>query len=310
MGNPGCSERCRGVPAASWPDAVVRRIPGAPTLAGRARASPCTRPRRCRCRPSAPARSRAAGSASGCRRQASAGPPSSLHPARGFARGARIPLTRARGASQHGASARSCACTGVSERGGVTGRGPGSLLASSAPPGPAPLAPEGPPVPGRSRRVGDPRPLGDGRAHSRRTTFPTRGCVTGETRSRPAWIEPGPADSAGPECRPEARRVNDTLAAAPPPRSLRGARGVRAASDPPRPDRDSSGCQRDERRRRACAEGCASAALLLPHSQGKLNAGTPDCTFLFDTLFLEVPVLRLDRTPAQPVFHRGFPSRF
>lgn len=177
---------------------------GRPPLAGRAGASPCTRPRRCRCRPSAPARSRAAGSASGCRRQASAGPPSSLRPARGSARGSRLPLTRARGASQHGASARSCACTGESERGGRHGarrRQPPGLV------GPAR------PRAGRTREavrswpsagVGDPRLRRDGRAHSRRrrrrTTFPTRGCVTGDTfaagadRARPArerrpWVQ-------------------------------------------------------------------------------------------------------------------------
>ncbi|XP_027273977.1 cleavage and polyadenylation specificity factor subunit 6-like [Cricetulus griseus] len=36
-----------------------------------------------------------------------------------------------------------------------------------------------------------------------------------ETRSRPPWIEPARprAQAAGPECRPEARRVHDTLAA-------------------------------------------------------------------------------------------------
>lgn len=76
-------------------------------------ASPCRRPRRCRCRPAGPARSPAAGSASGCPPQAAAGPPSSLRacPA-GSARGARLPLTRTRGAaSQHGASDRSSACT-------------------------------------------------------------------------------------------------------------------------------------------------------------------------------------------------------
>lgn len=191
-----------------------------PPLAGRAGASPCTRPRRCRCRPSAPARSRAAGSASGCRRQASAGPPSSLRPARGSARGSRLPLTRARGASQHGASARSCACTGESERGGRHGARP------RQPPG---LVGPARPRAGCTREavrswpsagVGDPSLRRDGRAHSRRrrTTFPTRGCVTGRhVRGRRGSSPARPrAQAVGPDCRPEARRVHDTLDAAAP----------------------------------------------------------------------------------------------
>nr|XP_021484882.1 uncharacterized protein LOC110542665 [Meriones unguiculatus] len=154
---------------------------GRPTLAGRARASPCTRPRRCRCRPSAPAHSRAAGSASGCRRQASAGPPSSLHPARGFARGARIPLTRARdGASQHGASL--CPQLRLHRRERARGRH-----------GPRPRQPPGLLGPSRPRAArtrgaarSRPSAASETRALSEtavRTVAaprsPTRGCVTG-----------------------------------------------------------------------------------------------------------------------------------
>ncbi|XP_037066487.1 serine/arginine repetitive matrix protein 1-like [Peromyscus leucopus] len=106
------------------------------------------------------------------------------------ARGARIPLTRARGASQHGASARRCACTRESERARERARGRHGPRPRRPPGLPRPRrAPSRPHAKGRSfpdeHRAGDPRPLEVGRAHSRRrrrrrrTTFPTRGCVTG-----------------------------------------------------------------------------------------------------------------------------------
>ncbi|XP_036061504.1 translation initiation factor IF-2-like isoform X2 [Onychomys torridus] len=72
----------------------------------------------------------------------------------------------------------------ASERGGVTGRDPGGLRAFPGPAGPrAVRTRRGRPFPDE-HRAGDPRPLEVGRAHSRRrrrrrTTFPTRGCVTG-----------------------------------------------------------------------------------------------------------------------------------
>lgn len=82
-------------------------------------ASPYRRPRRCRCRPSERARSLAAGSASGCPRQAAEGPPSSFRarPPPAVPAAPRFPLTRTSGAaSQHGASARSSACTRDEQR--------------------------------------------------------------------------------------------------------------------------------------------------------------------------------------------------
>lgn len=100
----------------------------------------------------------------------------------------------------------------------------GATPAASGPPWPR-QAPRGPYRRGCSflveRRVRDPRLLRDGRAHSRcrrRTTFPTRGCVTGRhVRGRRGSSPARPrAQAAGPECRPEARRVHDTLAAAAP----------------------------------------------------------------------------------------------
>lgn len=118
---PGAPKGVSGTPAASTsktpqqkhPPQVPSCTPKPSSRGPRPPASPYTRPRRCRCRPAGRARSPAAGSASGCPPQAAAGPPSSLRacPA-GSARGARLPLTRARGAaSQHGASDRSSACT-------------------------------------------------------------------------------------------------------------------------------------------------------------------------------------------------------
>lgn len=75
------------------------------------RTSPCRRPRRCRCRPSAPARSRAAGSFGGCPPpQAAAGPPSSrrAETERGPGAAPRSPraLARTRRAAAHHGAAR------------------------------------------------------------------------------------------------------------------------------------------------------------------------------------------------------------
>ncbi|KAL0602506.1 UPF0764 protein C16orf89 [Plecturocebus cupreus] len=126
----------------------VASIPGTQSTAGKGPDqphSPCRRPRRCRCRPSGQARSPVAGSASGCPRQAAAGPPSSLRtrppPARPAAPG--FPLTSTNSAaSQHGASARSSACTKDEQRRvGVAGYDPERLAPPR--PGPFPSVPPG-----------------------------------------------------------------------------------------------------------------------------------------------------------------------
>lgn len=117
--SPRCNNKSILPPSSYFP----RKWPYTREPAGRRErarsASPYRRPRRCRCRPSERARSRAAGSASGCPRQAAEGPPSSLRarlpPALPAA--PRFPLTRTSGAaSQHGASARSSACTRNEQR--------------------------------------------------------------------------------------------------------------------------------------------------------------------------------------------------
>lgn len=114
-------------------------------------ASPYRRPRRCRCRPSERARSLAAGSASGCPRQAAEGPPSSFRarPPPAVPAAPRFPLTRTSGAaSQHGASAAAPPARGTSR--GCSPERPSPVL--SAPAGAAyQRAWKGSPVPRRCR---------------------------------------------------------------------------------------------------------------------------------------------------------------
>lgn len=185
----GCFERSKGTLAASSPRCNNKSIIPPPYTSPesgpmsrepanrrkRARlgantqlASPYRRPRRCRYRPSEQARSPAAGSASGCPRQAAAGPPSSLsaRPPPTLPAAPRIPLTRTSGAtSQHGASASNSACTRDKQRrfsaAGYDPERPSPF--PSAPPEKrarkglrrpaAPFRPRPCPVPGRPRTV-------------------------------------------------------------------------------------------------------------------------------------------------------------
>lgn len=185
----GCFERSKGTPAASFPRCNNKSIIPPPHTSPesspisrepanrrkRARlganiqlASPYRRPRRCRYRPSGQVRSPAAGSASGCPRQAAAGPPSSLsaRPPPTLPAAPRFPLTRTSGTtSQHGASARNSACTRDKQRrfsaAGYDPERPSPF--PSAPPekrarkGPrrlaAPFRPRSWPVPGRPPTV-------------------------------------------------------------------------------------------------------------------------------------------------------------
>lgn len=199
--------------------------------------------------------------------------------------------------------------------------------AASRPPRPgAARTRGGRPLPAE-RRFGDPRSLRVGRAHSRRrTTFPTRGCVTGRhvrgrrgasparPRAQAQSAALRPAGRTTPRPRPPPPRPASQLLEGRPGRSC----GIGPAQARPGFVRLTAG-----REEEGLCVGRGSAALQLPHRQGKLrlpgkevgkcrvaNAGAPNCTFLFYTRFPVVPVLRLDRTPAQPVFHRGFPEPF